>query len=179
MPRQNQTLHKANNFEWQISKTNTQLKPNHHCSLRHGVEVNSKQSFWSCISDALFYQGKVENVLTFTEFKKHLIDILTIDNFVNYNNGNLVRYFYDLNDEVDIEEYKNTKTYEKLNIKNKEDKIFYQKIVSAFLNFIEYLKDDELFIDYTYLWDIITTPHPKMFPKGINLIINIFFFIML
>ncbi len=105
------------------------------------------------------------------DFKEHIISILTIDDFVNYNNGNLIRYFYDLEDEIDINEYKNTRTYKTLKINNEEDIIYYKKIISAFNNFIEFLKDDELFIDYTYLWDIICTPNPKLFAKGLNLII--------
>ena len=170
LPLQIQFFLKENNSSCQISKSNTQLKQNHACLLRHGVEVNSKQSFISCISDALYF-AETEHVLTIKEFKNHLISILTIDDFVNYNNGNLIRYFYDLQDEIDIDEYNNTKTYKTLKIDNEEDKIYYKKIISAYNNFIEYLRDDELFIDYTYLWDIICTPNPKLFTKGLNLII--------
>jgi hypothetical protein len=170
LPLQIQFFLKENNSTCQISKSNTQLKLNHTCLLRHGVEVNSKQSFISCISDALYFAEK-EHVLSIREFKNYLISILTIDDFVNYNNGNLIRYFYDLEDEIDIDEYKNTKTYKTLKINNEEDNIYYKKIISAYNNFIEYLRDDELFIDYTYLWDIICTPNPKLFTKGLNLII--------
>jgi hypothetical protein len=170
LPLQIQFFLKENNIKCQISRTNTQLKENHNCLLRHGVEVNSKQSFISCISDALYYATD-KAVLNIKDFKKHIISILTIDDFVNYNNGNLIRYFYDLEDEIDINEYKNTKTYKTLKINNDEDKLYYKKIISAFNNFIEFLKDDEIFIDYTYLWDIICTPNPNLFAKGLNLII--------
>jgi hypothetical protein len=33
------------------------------------------------------------------------------------------------------------------------------------------MNQDDIIIDYTYLWDIICTPNPKLFPNGINLII--------
>jgi hypothetical protein len=170
LPLQIQFFLKENNYKCQISSSNTQLKTNHPCLLRHGVEVNSKQSFLSCISDALYF-AENKSVLSIVDFKNHLISILTIDDFVNYNNGNLIRYFYDLEDEINIEEYKNTKTYKTLKQNKKEDITYYKKIVSAFNNFIEYLKDDEIFIDYSYLWDIICTPNPKLFSKGLNLII--------
>ena len=170
LPLQIQFFLKENNFKCQISRSNTQLKANYHCLLRHGVEVNSKQSFIACISDALYYATDIP-VMSIKDLKKHIISILTIDDFVNYNNGNLIRYFYDLEDEIDIDEYKNTKTYKTLKINNEEDKLYYKKIISAFNNFIEFLKDDEIFIDYTYLWDIICTPNPKLFTKGLNLII--------
>jgi hypothetical protein len=170
LPSQIQFFLKENNIKCQISRSNTQLKQNHYCLLRHGVEINSKQSFLSCISDALYYATK-KPVLSIKDFKDYIISILTIDDFVNYNNGNLIRYFYDLQDEINIDEYKSTKTYQTLKINNEEDKIYYKKIISAFNNFVEYLKDDEIFIDYTYLWDIICTPNAKLFTKGINLII--------
>jgi hypothetical protein len=47
-------LHEVN-ADCQISKTNTNIKPNHPCLLRHGIEVNKKQSFIACISDILYF----------------------------------------------------------------------------------------------------------------------------
>ena len=47
-------LHEVNE-DCQVSKMNASLKPNHTCILRHGVEINSQQSFIACIASALFY----------------------------------------------------------------------------------------------------------------------------
>ena len=47
----------------------------------------------------------------------------------------------------------------------------FYKIVNAFETFKRFLRDDEEYVDYTYLWDIITTPNPKLFSSGLNLII--------
>ena len=44
------------NADCQISKTNTNIKPDHPCLLRHGIEVNPKQSFIACVSDVLFFK---------------------------------------------------------------------------------------------------------------------------
>ena len=33
------------------------------------------------------------------------------------------------------------------------------------------MKNDEIQIDYEYLWDIICTPNEKLFPHGLNLIL--------
>ena len=41
----------TDNKKCQISITNTNLKPNHLCLLRRGVEFNKNQSFISCLSD--------------------------------------------------------------------------------------------------------------------------------
>ena len=37
--------------------------------------------------------------------------------------------------------------------------------------FIQYLRDDSIMIDHTYLWDMICNPHPFLFKNGLNLII--------
>ena len=37
--------------------------------------------------------------------------------------------------------------------------------------FVEYLNDDDKYIDYTYLWDIICKNNKKLFRDGLNLII--------
>ena len=67
--------------------------------------------------------------------------------------------------DIDIEPYKDTKFY-KLTIK--ESVPFLKETVCAYENFIEYLKDPNAFIDYTYLWDIICSKNIKLLPNGIN-----------
>jgi hypothetical protein len=100
-----QMLHEVN-AECQVSKTNTNLKQNHPCLLRHGVEISEKQSLIACISDALFFAKKVVDgstkdtfakVLSIQEMRKRIIQSLTIDLFIKYQNGNLVTDFYDPN----------------------------------------------------------------------------------
>ena len=68
---------------------------NHPCLLRHGIEVNYKQSFIACIADALFFARKNDNgelyrVPTIKEMKNIIIKTLTIENFLKYQNGNLI-----------------------------------------------------------------------------------------
>ncbi|MFM8186409.1 MAG: hypothetical protein ACKN9I_05730, partial [Alphaproteobacteria bacterium] len=53
-------LHEVN-ADCQISKTNTNIKPDHPCLLRHGIEVNNKQSFIACISDIIFFGKKIKD----------------------------------------------------------------------------------------------------------------------
>jgi hypothetical protein len=67
----------------------------------------------------------------------------------------------------------------KKGIKNKEIVSMYDiageqfivKIVQAFENFKNFLRDDKITIDYTYLWDLICIPNKNLFEGGINLII--------
>jgi hypothetical protein len=173
-------LHEVNT-ECQISKTNTNLKSNHPCLLRHGVEINEKQSFIACISDAIFFAKKVvvdssknekfAKVLSIPEMKKRIIQSLTIDQFISFQNGNLVTDFYDPTIKVDMEKYSNTKLYSKLDKKKETNVLFFKKVVSAFENFIQFLEDDDAIINHIYLWDIISKPNKYIFPTGINIII--------
>ena len=173
LPVQLQHFLKEVNADCQVSKTNTNIKPNHPCLIRHGVEVNDKQSFIACISDAIFFAEPRTKIKTIKEMKKRIIDSLTIDEFIKYQNGNLVTDFYDPNKaaNIDIDNYADTKLLKKMNMNNEADRAFYKKVVSAFENFILFLQDDDAIIDHTYLWDIISTPNKYIFMEGINLII--------
>ena len=55
-------------------------------------------------------------------------------------------------------------------MENKSHKDFITNLVSSYNNFLSYLSDDDLVIDYRYLWDIVTGAG-IVFPKGINLVI--------
>jgi hypothetical protein len=173
-------LHEVN-ADCQISKTNTNLKENHPCLLRHGIQISDKQSFIACISDAIFFgkrliedsklTNKVSRVLSIKEMRERIIKSLTIDKFIKYQNGNLVIDFYNANEPVDINNYTDSKLYSKLNMTKQEDKSYYTKVVSAYENFIKFLSDDDVKIDHTYLWDIVTMPNKYLFPNGVNLVI--------
>ena len=191
------------NEDCQISKTNMNLKLNHMCILRHGVEVNSSQSFIACIASAIFYAQKDDkkplitryipnakhDVPTIKEMKEIIISAIDLDNFIKYQNGDLTTSFANPNLEVNIEDYKNTKLYKKMILSVKSltkksimtregvtqsavaSKQFIIKVIQAFENFKNYLRDDKISIDYTYLWDLVCMPNPRLFEGGINLII--------
>jgi hypothetical protein len=44
-------------------------------------------------------------------------------------------------------------------------------VFTSVKEFHEFLKNSQTLVDYTYLWDIISQPNPKLFPNGINIII--------
>jgi Ca2+-binding EF-hand superfamily protein len=171
------------NADCQISKTNTNIKPNHPCLLRHGIEVNKKQSFVACISDILNFNKvykdektgdkKFKKVLSIKEMREKLFRSITIDTFVTYQNGNLISDFYNMKneDKINVEKYKTSKLFSKLNIDNRNDLYYMKKVVSAFENFGLFLSDDDVVIDHTYLWDIISMPNKDLFPRGANIVI--------
>jgi ASC-1-like (ASCH) protein len=188
-----QTMLHEVNADCQISKTNTNLKQNHPCLLRHGVEINKKQSFIACISSALFYGQRDEQtkkplitkyipnskreVPTIKEMKKLIIEAIDIDKFIKYQNGDLITSFANQELKVNIEDYKNSKLFQKMltketdNNKKEEIREFIERVAQAFETFKQFLEDDKINIDYTYLWDIVSMPNSKLFEVGINLII--------
>ena len=124
-------LHEVNE-DCQVSKMNTSLKPNHTCILRHGVEINSQQSFIACIANALFYVQEDEktkkplitkyipnaknDVPSIKEMKEIIINAINIDKFIKYQNGDLITSFANQDLIVDINkpEYINSKLYKKI-----------------------------------------------------------------
>jgi hypothetical protein len=176
LPFQIQKMLQEVNADCQISKTNTNIKPNHPCLLRHGIEVNNKQSFVSCISDAVFFgkrnaENQTTKILSVKEMRERIIKSITIDSFIRYQNGNLVTDFFDINRKVDINKYNNCKLFSKINMDKNEDVVYFSKVVSAYENFVRFLSDDDAVIDHTYLWDIVSMPNKYLFPNGVNLVI--------
>jgi hypothetical protein len=156
-------LHEIN-ADCQISKTNTNIKPHHACLLRHGINYDEKQSFIACIADALFY----DKSMSINDMKEQIIRAINIDSFITYQNGNLVQSFSnDSNKDINIDKYKSSKLYDKY----KDNMEYFKQIANAFENFIAFLRDDNVVIDYTYLWDIISRPNSELFKSGINIVI--------
>ena len=162
-----------------INTDNNNLKYKYNCILRYGIENNINNSFIACIAD--LYSKEILNsniTINIDEMKKIIIQSLNIDNFISYNNGNLIQIFLDKNisndffDSIDINnfDYKSN-FYDKLDTTNIKHTNLYKKILTSFENFKLYLQGNNYIIDYTYLWDIICSPNEKLFPNGINLII--------
>ena len=79
-----------------------------------------------------------------------------LTNFINYQNGNLVKDFYSGSENiVNINKYNDTRLFTQINLNNENERIFFSKIASSFENFISFLNDDDVIIDHSYLWDNI------------------------
>ena len=68
--------------------------------------------------------------------------------------------------------YKNTKIYKSINFDDKNQKNYLIQVISAYQNFIDYLKNDNIIIDYTYLWDLICLPNKNLFKDGLKKIVD-------
>jgi hypothetical protein len=174
----------TDNKKCQISEMNTNLRQDHECLLRHSVEINQNQSFVGCIADIWFesykkvHKEKVKPSIK--RMKEIFIETLSIDNFITLQNGNLLKLFYPNTEETDtndLEKYaevfskSNSKIYQIADKTNPEQMSALIKLARSYTNFIAYLKDDSVEIDYEYLWDLICKPNPKLFPNGINMVI--------
>ena len=96
---------------------------------------------------------------------------ITIDIFMESHNGNLVQIFSkESNEDIDLEVHRDSQVYKGLDMTKQQHVDFFTNVVSAYENFLSYLRDDDIVIDYRYLWDIVCSSE-VLFPSGINLII--------
>jgi hypothetical protein len=169
-------LHTDNNKCKQEGVNN--IKSHTDCLLRKGIENNRNQSFIGVIADVYHDYLKIKtknkkvNIPSIKEMKNIIISSLNIDLFISYFSGSLVSLFEKENvNNINVEKYKDNEIYKKLNISDEYELKLLKKIIGSYENFIDYIKDDEVKIDHTFLWDIVSKPNKKLFPKGLNLCI--------
>ena len=153
----------TDNKKCQTSISNSTLKLNHTCFLRHGVEAHKTQSFIACIAD--IWSGDIsdgEKFVSIREMKTKLLEAMTVDIFTTLQNGNLVDIF--ATSSAPLAEAEQTAKFA-YNAERKE------QVLKSYENFKLFLEDDSIEINYTYLWDLICQPNKKLFTKGINLVI--------
>ena len=167
----------TSNKKCYVSDTNMNLKQNHPCILRLGVEANNSQSFISCIAKVWGNRAKgegVDNSPSIEEMKNIMIKSIDYDVFVGLQNGNLINIFAQANADSnvdDLDKLKQSNIYKKLKSDDPEKIMFFNKVVSAYGNFIKFLQNPTVTIDHTYLWDLICKPNPNLFVGGLNMII--------
>ena len=160
---------RSDNRKCQISDTNTGLKLNSPCVLRFGVTPSKAQSFVGALA-AIWADQLQGTVLSIPEMKEVLIQSLDLDRFMALQNGNLIEVF-DPDEDVDLSKYKDSKIYRSTDQADPSQMAFLRKVVRSYRNYIDYLRDDQVKIDYTYLWDLICDPNPSLFKGGLNLAI--------
>ena len=151
------------------------LKRDGETMLRVGVQQNSKKSFLGCVADLYSRKRTIQPTVSIQRICEIIVDAVTLDLFIRVNNGALPAVFKDINnsdvveDQAEIvEESMFKKT---IDFKNETQTRFFNETVSAYFSFRKFMLDDNSIIDYTYLWDIICIPNPKLFETGLNLAI--------
>jgi hypothetical protein len=115
-------------------------------------------------------------VPTIRNMRNIIKESLDLDRFITLQNGTLVDTFYNSKNEIqerDIAKYKSSEIYKKLQTQQSPEttNVMFDKMCNAFENFISYLSDDDVIMDHTYLWDIVSLPNPKLFDNGNNIIL--------
>ena len=159
------------NEKCQVSATDIDIKPEHPCYLRHGVENDPNQSFVGCIADLYVDYIKEIGIPTIREMKQVIASAISLDSFPGFQNGNLVEMFYSSDWNGSIDDYSDSELFKNTDTTDPAAILVLERIISAYENFKLFLADDSVVIDHEYLWDIVTTPNPALFPSGINLVI--------
>ena len=134
------------------------------------MEKDTRQSFLCAV--ATLYADLLPNktVLPLNEMKKVLLKALDIDRFMTLQNGNLTDTFDDGSD-VNVREYSDSKIYKSTNIEDPSHLAMLKKICRSYNNYRNFIKSDDVEIDYRYLWDLVCEENPVLFEKGLNLVI--------
>jgi hypothetical protein len=140
--------------------------------LRYGVEYSHNQSFIACIADIYTYHNNI-NTPTIPEMRKIIASHITLDVYIKLNNGSIVSIFQPKKtsiSDITVEKYRTTKFYQSFNnLENISQNRFLKDTIASYQNFLNYLKNDDSFIDHTYMWDIISSPDTGIFKDGINI----------
>ena len=144
---------------------------NQPCVLRYGVDHQLNKSFLCALSLVFIRDGgRLEDMF------KRLNERITIDNILYFHKGNIPQIFCNDNelDSVDLSKYQNTKMYQTLYDDNpNRSNMQLKRLINGFENFMKYVNDENEYVDYTYLWDIVISGILFDKPKSrtINLIV--------
>jgi hypothetical protein len=142
LPLSVQKMLNVDNEKCRVSKKNNALISNKPCLLRKGLNNKiQNQSFLYAIADMLD--------LTLPAFKKQVLNKLSITDYMKLQNGALVDIFYDEKTKEDLSLIKDD------SLKH-IDKEFVLKVNKSFVNYRKFIMDNDIEINYTYTWDLIT-----------------------
>ena len=142
--------------------------------LRYGVQRSANQSFVACLADIYTYYKNI-SVPTTKDMREIIADAITLDSFLKFNNGSLMSIFQPKKvniSDIDVEKYSNTDFYKSFtNLSNPSQNNFLKDTIASYENFLKFLRDDDSYIDHTYLWDVVSSPDLGVFGNGLNMVI--------
>ena len=104
-----------------------------------------------------------------------IIEKISLDKFMNLQNGNLVSLFQPKKvniSDIQVENYSDTDFYNSIDLSDKSQYTLLKFTISSYENFKQYLKDEDSIIDHTFLWDIVSSPKIDLF-KDIDVVIHL------
>ena len=168
-----ETFMQVSNRRCQISKGNTNIKPNTPCLLRLGCESSRNKSFLAAVSQ-LFPEVHGGATPTADGMATKILGALTLDIFSSLQNGALVPIFANRGDDREQflpATYPSSVLARSIDMNDEAQKVAFEKIASAYEGFRNYLGDSDVVVDHRYLWDMLMQPNEQLFPAGLNLII--------
>ena len=173
LPRSVQLFMDVNYQNVIMSENQQKIKNNQIAYLLYTVERKYKQSFIGCLA-TIYADMRNVSMPSINEMRNIIADSITLDMFLQYHNGSLVSTFqpkrFRVNNDF-LNQHHNSLFYQSLDQESEQQMDFYESTVASFQKFLEYLRDDDSWIDYVYLWDIITMPNSNLFTEGLNLVI--------
>jgi len=150
------------------------IKPNTECLLRYGIEQLHNQSIMGIIAELYAHSQALDRTPAIEEVKEIMMNAITIDDFIKYNNSYLISIFkpkkIDMGD-IDISKYEDSEFYKSIDIDNELQQDFLEDTIASYENFQQFIRSDDSVIDHTYLWDAIVTDNPRFIKGGINLVL--------
>jgi len=150
------------------------IKPNTPCLLRYGVEQSNNQSILGFVADLYAYKQNLNYIPKIEALKKIIRENITIDKYIQYNDGYLVSVFRPNKREyidINLTVYEETKFYKSIDLDNDMQYDFLEQTISSYENFLKFIEDKDSKIDHTYLWDIITVDDSDFIKGGVNLVL--------
>jgi hypothetical protein len=150
------------------------IKKNEKPILRYGVQRSANQAFVACLADVYTYYKNVP-VPTIKEMREIIANAVSLDLFLKLNNGSLMTIFQPKKTnmtDIDVEKYSASDFYISFtNLSNPSQNNFLKDTISSYESFLKFLKDDDSYIDHTYLWDIVNSSEIGLFGDGLNMVI--------
>jgi hypothetical protein len=152
------------------------LKSDGETLLRYGVEQDNQRSFIGCIASLYSIKKSIVPPISIVEMCRVIRSAVSLDLFVKVHNGSLPSVFKGKSriNETGFEyseEIRETVFFKSINLSNDSQKDFLDETIVSYNTFLDFLVAKDSLIDYTYLWDIICLPNPKLFEVGLNLAI--------
>jgi hypothetical protein len=178
LPQPVQRFLNYDNSTCQVSQTNKMLKKGVSCLLRHGVQewdqdtmgrLSEMQSFIACMA-AMRQDERPKSII---EMKKIILDGITLDSFLTYQNGTLIDAFKPApGQEREVNgpgsTHRDSNYVKKMTASMKgadaaKQRAAMSNTINAYENFRRFIASNDAVIDHTYLWDIFTTFNPLIF----------------
>jgi len=150
------------------------IRSNVPCLLRRGVEKSDNQSFMGCVAYYYAYKHDLPEVPSIETMRSILARSIDLDMFVRFQNGNLASIFRPEiieQGDLDIDKYSDTAFYKTINVQDETQLDYLEDSIAAYEKFVQFLQDNGSYIDYTYLWDIVSERNSKLMKDGFNWVI--------